>query len=216
MGSSARPAIPESSKSARVTTPRTKDVLSEKPLWATNAHTLFNRLLDFNPIWKEILDDWTRLENRKGYSSGTEKLKAGGRPKCVSYWIQCARTAHPNLDNKQYLIDDFDKYAAGFWEWWVSVQPSFREESVTKDGLLETKKPDSTIKDPWSGIDIAGQNGLVSALAALFFWGWRIEVMPRDGYRNAQTRGAALEMWVKAAKDVRFVLGCLFEDNLDI
>jgi len=50
MKSSARPAIPESSKSARVTTPHTKDVLSAKPLWATNTHTLFIRLLDFNPI----------------------------------------------------------------------------------------------------------------------------------------------------------------------
>lgn len=166
---------------------------------------MFARLDGIDDIWKELVKKWVKLEIRDGYG-GTKRLGATGRPECVKHWIQCARPSKPNITAyPKLIITDFEAYAKEFWGWWGSLQPDFRQANKTLEGVLAVEAPANDSSNAWGHIDISGINGLVSVLAALYFWGAPIDQQPSRNYREKQIKNRNVVKWVEAAKDVGFV-----------
>lgn len=107
------------------------------------------------------------------------KLSATGRPPCVAQWIQRARAP-----TYRAPIADFDVFALSFTNWWRVLQPEWRR--VT-DRVLARGTGD------WESIRKPGTNGLLSVLAALFFWAAASGVTGRKA-------------WLESVEDVTWVI----------
>ena len=178
------------------------------PQWFKNSRELFGKLSAIHPLWDELTGKWMMFEETKDYA-GLSKITAGGRPECVTYWIRCARTANPNFASKNYDINNHSAYARMFWKWWITLQPEFRNENINEDGTLKMVDPLPEDQDAWEPIAVSGVNGLVSVIAALFFWGIRVHGMPQQSYREEQAKTKSIGPWLGAVQDVIFVLGRL-------
>jgi hypothetical protein len=109
--------------------------------------------------WSDAVLMWLSVEIKAGFAAST-KLGMLKRPSCISDWIQQARipTYRPN-------ILDLHKFESDFLAWWTSLQPKWRHHGSK---LLRTGGND------WEPLRRTGVNGLLSVLAALFFWRYAI------------------------------------------
>lgn len=149
----------------------------DKPEWVTKATSLFEST-NLGLEWKLLLSRWFKFEEQAGFQD-SGKLGTRRRPRAVADWIQRART--PTFRPE---ITDFDEFAADFTAWWQSVQPEWR-----RSGNGEASRDDGD----WEDIRRSGVNGLVSVVAALFFWG------------NAIQPAGDRVKWVEALGDVTYV-----------
>ncbi|KJA13978.1 hypothetical protein HYPSUDRAFT_209087 [Hypholoma sublateritium FD-334 SS-4] len=125
------------------------------PDWVTNALSLL-RATDLGPEWGEMIDRWLEFERRSDFQ-GTGKLTTHSRPRAVSDWIQRARSPKYRPE-----IKNVAGFANGFSAWWGAMQPSWRMND--SDGNASDDDRD------WEKIRHPGINGLLSVVAALFFW----------------------------------------------
>jgi hypothetical protein len=121
------------------------------PEWVIRAAAMLNAPL-LGHDWMKIVDTWVRYQTASDCNNDC-KLAATGCPACISAWIQCkcSLTWCPE-------ITDLNKFEAGFWTWWGSLQPEWREGFQQVNG-------------DWEVLQRPGINGIVSMLAALFYWG---------------------------------------------
>lgn len=134
------------------------DVHTPPPSWFLSA----SEMLHSEPLgqpWNQAVSLWEAFEVSTGFPDTRRlpKLRARHRPVFVGDWIQRARisTYRPN-------IPDFDDAGEKFTTWWASLQPQWR---VSDDGSLIRSC------GSWEDLRRPGVNGLLSVLAALFFWG---------------------------------------------
>lgn len=142
---------------------------SDAPRWLTSASGML-RSEALGPEWAELVGVWESFEVAAGFSTPA-KLAATGRPPCIADWIQRARapTYRP-------AIPDLGDFARNFTAWWASLQPEWRRSTAAS---LSRKAGDyESIRKP-------GVNGLLSAIAALFFWGSARESNGPDGWLQA-------------------------------
>jgi hypothetical protein len=127
--------------------------------------------------FQNLVDAWLRYEVANDYQDDA-KLGTTSRPACISAWIQRARSPkwRPNLAGQ------LDKLGSDFWSWWGSLQPEWRVEFQRSNG-------------DWEVLRKPGANGLVSVLAALFFWGTALG----DGCKDTVD-------WCQAVADMQWVL----------
>lgn len=152
--------------------------------WVPNALALF-RSIALGPEWDALVRDWLHFEEGEGFE-GSCKLGSQHRPPIVADWIKRARK--PDFP---YEIKNLDKFVNGFNAWWRVLQPTWRLDDASD--LLRRDGED------WGRLRCSGVNGLVSVLAALFFWG-----------SHAQ-RGAAMlkSRWREALEDVSYAISKL-------
>ncbi|KAI0039814.1 hypothetical protein FA95DRAFT_1473409, partial [Auriscalpium vulgare] len=105
------------------------------------------------------------------------------RPDEVQGWIQSAQPWHKGR------IGDLDKFVKACEDWWRALQPADRFNSAC-DFMVPTASMD------WSSVLIASNNGLLSVMAALLWWGWAVK--DDDGYPH--------ERWLTVVVDVSTVL----------
>ena len=113
---------------------------------------------EIDPRFVTLIRTWAAFEVKEGYNE-IGKLDSKHRPTQIGDWIQRGRSEKWNPPNLST-----DKFEKQFHLWWYHLQPAWRREnnndiawgSITGD-LLHLKKP--------------GTNGLLSVVAALFFWG---------------------------------------------
>ena len=79
------------------------------------------------------------------------------------------------------------------------------EDETSIEDIEHLKKIAAKDKD-WKGICAPGPNGLLSVLAALYFWGRDLKELPDTGFQNKQARDASYINWNAAADDVLVVL----------
>lgn len=118
---------------------------------------------DFGPQWRALIDAWLVYEKGYGFEDKRKPhLLASGRPQPVTDWINRGRPHHyrPSVGN-------LNKYESTFGAWWRRLQPDWRVEEG-KDLLRE-------VGGDWSCLQCSGSNGVLSVVAALFFWGYAIE-----------------------------------------
>ena len=151
---------------------------TSSPSWVSNATTLF-KSTNLGSEWDLLLSTWLEFEERAGFDSSA-RLGAQHRPRAIADWIQRARPATFRPE-----IKDEKEFAAAFSSWWQNLQPEWRRVE-NNNGPQED--------EDWDAIRCSGVNGLVSVVAALFFWGSAIQDRP------TQTT------WLEAVKDVSYVL----------
>ena len=132
--------------------------------------------------WAELVELWAAFEKKEGFAE-RGKLPPNHRPQAIGEWIQRARspTWRPDITN----IPKFEKDFRAWWlflqpKWWVGVKGTIRNESI--DGN-------------WDALWKPGLNGVVSLLAALFYWG-----------RVAQKNAKHCEVWVAHVEECIVVL----------
>ncbi len=142
---------------------------ADSPLWFTNATTLFESS-KLESEWDLLLSVWLKFEENASFD-GNARLGAQHRPRVIADWIQRARPAtfRPEIKDEQ-------EFSTAFSAWWQNLQPEWRPAKNIND---------SQEAEDWDAIRCSGVNGLVSVVAALFFWEvlYRVGPLRRRGWR---------------------------------
>lgn len=153
------------------------------PLWFSSSL----RMLQTNepPLgdrWAELVRLWTAFEEKEAFEEHG-KLSAKHRPLCIGKWIGCARspTWRPTITS----IPAFEK---SFQVWWCDLQPSWR---ISGNGSIALDRVDGDFE----ALRKPGLNGILSVMAALFYWGCKVQ-------RNAKYCAS----WASAVEDCILVL----------
>ncbi|PPR04544.1 hypothetical protein CVT26_002511 [Gymnopilus dilepis] len=150
------------------------------PDWFTKAWTGFASE-DLGAKWTSFLELWRDFEGREGFRDGA-KLGSRNRPAIIEEWI-----AHRHRSTTWRPTIDIKDFECGFKAWWISLQPDWR---VSRGAIKK-----SQLDGDWGALKRSGKNGLLSIVAALFFWG----VNAKD---NAKSR----KPWLTALDDCSSVL----------
>lgn len=154
----------------------------DAPLWVVNSWRMFTS----EPLegkWQELVAAWLLYEASRNFDG--KKLSPKGRPKIVADWIKWARK--PTWRPSSY--PEPEGFGHMHTAWWTSLQPSWR---VKSDGTL-TRHGEG--ERTWDTLHVGGVNGLLSALASLFFWGIAIH-----------HAGANTDSWDNIVEDTLFVI----------
>ena len=146
-------------KKAKAADPLVIPLPEGAPAWFNSALRMFQPSgPDLGEEWMGLVRVWAQFEGQAGYMS-QGNLGSLHRPKVVADWIKRARSAtwRPILGN----ISNFED---SYCRWWSSLQPAWRR---FEDGSFGSELVDGN----WSEMNKLGPNGLLSTLAALFFWG---------------------------------------------
>ncbi|KAF9044029.1 hypothetical protein BJ165DRAFT_1528604 [Panaeolus papilionaceus] len=108
-----------------------------------------------------------------------KRLPARFRPTVVKDWVARGRTRNKAWRPKDLVPTEFK---TEFWTWWTSLQPEWRVDN----GAVITGRVDGD----WSPLVVPGVNGVLSVVAALFFWGL-----------EAQDKRAPRDAWLVAVRD---------------
>jgi len=127
---------------------------------------------DLGPSWNQLVKAWAAFEAKSDFKE-LKKLSTTNRPSAVKSWIQRARTSawRPVISN---LAD----YESEFTAWWSSLQPEWRKSSSGK--ILFSK-----VDGDWEVLRRPGLNGILSVMAALFFWGVALQEDSCTGWNDA-------------------------------
>jgi hypothetical protein len=183
-----RPAPPDSIEPAEHSRKRPREERTivpnpNAPSWFKDALVMLTKK-DLGDEWVLLLDAWAEFELKEKYKD--TDLGKTSRPSFIADWIKRKRSAtwHPS-------IGDIDVYCQQFNQWWHSLQPAWRQAD---NGSVLTDLVDGD----WTVLRKSGKNGLLSVLAALFYWGL---------YNKG--KGATSEMWLSAVKDCSTTFSCL-------
>ena len=138
-----------------------------------------------NPLgerWTELVWLWVTFEQKEGFKQ-RGKLSPKKCLDIISEWIQWAHSPM-----WQPVITNVSMFEKSFHMWWLSLQPKWR---LSKKGEILTQKMDGDL----DGLRKLGLNGLLSVLAALFFWG-----------RIAQNNTKQRKGWIGHVEDCILVL----------
>lgn len=133
-------------------------------------------------MWRRLVKLWVSVEAKHGFDEHGVRLPARGCPPVVAEWIKRVRSP-----KYRPTIGNLTTFENTYTSWWRSIQLSWR---VSDDSALLNKG-----EGDWEDIKCMGVNGLLSVLAALFFWGVALE--------GNNTTVAA---WKAAVDDATYVL----------
>jgi hypothetical protein len=158
--------------------PVTPDTTS--PQWFKTALVMLQKK-DLGHEWARLVHSWAAFEVSAGHND-TDLGKAN-RPKLIGDWIQRKRspTWRPPIEN-------VDAYGEQFTKWWFGLQPEWRR---SEDGKVLVE----SVAGDWSAMKRSGKNGLLSVLAALFYWGL-----------NAEDKTDIRKKWCLAVADCQTVI----------
>lgn len=155
---------------------------SDCPEWVEKAVLLLTAE-DLGSDWRGLIIAWLKFEEGFEFVKSGPSLPTSHRPTAVSSWIQ--RTRRPNFRPD---LDNLRAFEDSFWSWWKTLQPEWRSDDDS--GMLKRPKGGD-----WDVLRISGQNGLLSVIAALCFWGMA-----------AAGSSADVERWSAAVTDVHYAL----------
>ena len=146
----------------------------------------------FDPRWNSLVNMWSSLEAGASYTE-VRGLGKTHRPQVVGDWIARARSAtwRPNVAAGDPELKAFE---VQFRKWWVGVQPAWRVVDEAKGKL--SRDYDEDQKD-LEVLRLPGKNGIVSVVAALFYWGVAVQ--------DKSPKSRARQKWVEAMEDCHWV-----------
>ena len=166
------------------------------PTWFANAYeTLKNKNLGL--IFLALLPLYVELESCTNFDIGgtTTGFRKGNRPDEVSWWIGRGREREPTIKN----VDVFDKR---WWSWWKGLQPPSRQVAAV-EGLLSGEHRLVEVEEDWDVLRKHGQNGFLTVLSTLAWWGGSINGRPVENFAS----------WLVAVNEVHWVLLRLLESR---
>ncbi|KAJ7890037.1 hypothetical protein B0H13DRAFT_1626490 [Mycena leptocephala] len=129
----------------------------EAPKWFQLAFKEISRE-DVGVVYEEMLAAFVALKKSNSFVQGSGLPKAG-RPVQVSDWIKDGR----GRSLKVRPIDNLEKFESEWWSWWNSLQPPWRGTPETRTKTVEEGAE-------WGRLGSGGQNGVLSVVAALYWW----------------------------------------------
>ena len=156
------------------------------PVWFKNGHCAL-RDANLSVKWESLLVKYVDLEARADFISpkgAMDALPANQCPAEVVWWIGQACKS-------QLMIKDIPKFVRGFWAWWKGIQPKWQDVGQTQ-GILTTIHQQG--EGSWVELDKPGQNGFLTVLSLLSWWG-----------QASHTEAETME-WLAAVEDVDWVL----------
>ena len=122
-------------------------------------------------IWSSLVQAWLAFE-RKESKQTPSILNSTHRPVIVRDWIQRARSA-----SYRPAIESTLEFEKAYMSWWKELQPDWRMSSSRQIAY-------SKVDGDWDGIRTASRNGLLSVVAALFFWGVALKKTKKTAYED--------------------------------
>ncbi|KAJ7604358.1 hypothetical protein DFH06DRAFT_1021170, partial [Mycena polygramma] len=137
-------------------------VCPEAPSWFAPIFEEVSREEAPASYW-ELLRAWVELETSTNFVQ-RGSLPKGICPDQVSAWVRDGRGRTVEVQP----IDDVGKFETEWWAWWTSLQPEWRgfRRGRRKPGEVEAV-PDGA---DWGRLASAGKNGVLSVVAALYWW----------------------------------------------
>ncbi|KAF5335452.1 hypothetical protein D9758_018183 [Tetrapyrgos nigripes] len=184
--------VVEKMRSGSLTTPT---LPTPCPTYLKGPFTMFS-LVDDNDF-RAMLCKYIVFEHSQRYTDG--KLSAMGRPIAVGNWVSRARNPGYRPPATSLLKDQ-----ATFENWYDTLQPEGRE--LTLEGLRSQEG-----SFDWTQLCHSGQNGVMSVVAALFFWHSNIVTASRDvqkklGYCDQVAIKSSERIWRNNVQDFTFAL----------
>ncbi|KAJ7711502.1 hypothetical protein B0H16DRAFT_1343728, partial [Mycena metata] len=138
------------------------------------------------PHFNGLLAAWIRIEAASRFEHSSGAITKKMRPEQVNRWIQCGRGQRGNPDTS---VPNPAQYERQWWAWWNSLQPVWRGKDADGDWSVA-----GAYGKEWDGLLFWGQNGILSVVAALYFWGCAV-----------QEDEECLRAWERAVNDVSWI-----------
>jgi hypothetical protein len=91
-------------------------------------------------------------------------------------------------------IPNVAAFADVWWTWWIGLQPPWRRSTCQRLSVNDRVLPDNA---DWEALWTSGQNGLLSVVATLYWWGF--------AEKGAGT-GTASADWANAVANTTWVM----------
>lgn len=170
---------------------------ADAPKWLRESVADITKV-DLGCHYASVLAALIRLEKAGGYEVGHNVKLPGGekgkgknqRPRVISDWIKGGRGAKtkkpPVVSDVRFHVDQWDA-------WWDGMQPGWRLKDDDGKWRVDLAYEDGW---DWGAVDCTGVNGLLSAVAGLYFWGVAVKM----GLEKDKAR------WEQAVHDVVWVI----------
>ncbi|KAJ7604804.1 hypothetical protein DFH06DRAFT_1020601, partial [Mycena polygramma] len=165
--------------------------IDDAPAWMLHAFGELTRE-PIGQLFETLVTAWVELERSYAFAFGTAALKATHRPAEVKKWIGDARGKTLAV----VPITNMGKFVESWWKWWTVLQPSWRGSARGQREGPPAVAPDAD----WSQLVVPGQNGLLTVMTTLYWWG-----CAEKGTGMAERS----QGWEEAARDVLSVLNGL-------
>ncbi|KAL0569214.1 hypothetical protein V5O48_012751 [Marasmius crinis-equi] len=131
---------------------------------------------------------------------GNTMLTASSRLPQIAEWIQHGR--RPNFKPK---IADLEVYGDKFAAWFKKCCPSWRTKA---EGTIVMSRE---LGMDWSEMKLTGQNGITSIIAAMAFWQWALDAVPRNTPRQKQVFQRLQDQFQEALEEVSYCISQMSE-----
>ncbi|KAJ3743032.1 hypothetical protein F5050DRAFT_1551295, partial [Lentinula boryana] len=162
--------------------------------WFPDAFRFVN--VNLGGPYTSLVDQWITFERISNWQTKNTGLAKLNRPMELTTWINYGRY---NKKRIKITPERVHQFAVNFWIWWSSLQPSWR--AVGEDNRPLAAKE---MKDDWKSLDHYGQNGWLSLVVCLRWWG---EGLMR--VQNETLRKEGIDDWLMAIEDMAIMLGGL-------
>ncbi|KAJ3817108.1 hypothetical protein F5880DRAFT_1618598 [Lentinula raphanica] len=152
--------------------------------WFKDAFEFLN--VDLGTPFITLVSRWSEYEGLNGWETSRTALSNVNRPVEITKWIRYGRY---NKIKISIAPSEIDNFAARMWAWWAYLQPEWREFGEDKRPL-----PVERFGDDWASIDIHGNNGWLSLLAGLRWWGECLAQRPRQNRADHDWLGLIEDM----------------------
>ncbi|KAK6997417.1 hypothetical protein R3P38DRAFT_2797729 [Favolaschia claudopus] len=130
--------------------------------------------------FNHLLIAWAGLEQTyswvKKAPSGRSSLGTTGRPSQVALWIGAGRGLRggPMREGAGPTIGSVVKFEETWWQWWSALQPAWRVRDGGHPGRFSREEYGGKTREDWETLRAPGQNGMLSVVAALYWWGVKL------------------------------------------
>ncbi|KAH7917593.1 hypothetical protein BV22DRAFT_1026074 [Leucogyrophana mollusca] len=144
--------------------------------------------------YTSLLIQYIALEASTDFEPTGSPFSATHRPKEVAWWIARKRPSQPPAL-------DLAVFPRGFWDWWKSLQPEWRNIHIPTQSNTRKSREDH---GDWTALDKRGQNGFLSVMACLKWWG-----------TADKCKGCTDARWLIAVEDVQWVMERVIQNRAD-
>lgn len=94
-------------------------------------------------------------------------------------------------------IGEVSDFGSSWWAWWESLQPAWRNRDVENPSRFRRDAYPKGTSGEWETLRHPGQNGVLSLVASLYWWGKRL---------SPESDVKIRESWEEAVADVQWMI----------
>ncbi|KAJ7921971.1 hypothetical protein B0H13DRAFT_1604071 [Mycena leptocephala] len=174
----------------------------EAPKWFTATYDQVTRE-DLGDSFNALLRVFAEIERSYRWEQGGKAgLGVANQPSAVADWIAAGRGGRggPQANGRGPEIGNLAVFGTTWWDWWGRLQPDWRTRDGGNVSRFERAAYPGATKENWRKLRVPGQNGVLSVVASLYWWGKKCRVA---GEREDR------ESWAEAVSDVKWMLNGL-------